>query len=196
MKRIILNLFFLLLCTFSLSAQKGTSRFALVAGYENFPELWAKNGYNIGLEYKYYVHQRVFVVANFHAGVNDGDKETRYMKNDQSYRFTLHNSVRDYMVGFGLGADLLQIKRHTIYLQGTAGLGASERKKDGITLFGTTDYDVLQTFTENSTRFAISVSMGYDYRVTDWLAVGVNYTGFQVGYEYNNACNLKLSLLF
>ena len=55
------KIFLLLLSVFfviSAEAQKGSSQFALFAGYEHFPEMWEGKGYNVGVEYKYYVHNR------------------------------------------------------------------------------------------------------------------------------------------
>ena len=46
--------------------------------------------------------------------------------------YTVGNSTHDYMIGLGLGGDLLQIGRHKIYIQGTVGLGTSEMSKDGV----------------------------------------------------------------
>ena len=75
------KIFLLLLSVFfviSAEAQKGSSQFALFAGYEHFPEMWEGKGYNVGVEYKYYVHNRFFAVANFHAGVNDASEFVEY----------------------------------------------------------------------------------------------------------------------
>jgi opacity protein-like surface antigen len=57
-------------------------------------------------------------------------------------------------------------------------------------------YDIVKTYEEKSTRFAISASAGYDYQLTDWLSIGVNYTGWQIGYEYKNSANVKLGVIF
>ena len=46
------------------------------------------------------------------------------------------------------------------------------------------------------TKWALSMTAGYDFRVTDWLAVGVNYSGFQVGSNCNNGFNGKISWIF
>ena len=194
MKKVVLLLF----CSLSLSAfaQKGTSQFALFGGYEYFPEMWDGTGYDLGIEYKYYVHNRIFVLAGFHAGVNDGSKLDEYERDGISYSFNLMNSVRDYMIGLGLGGDVLHINRHKIYLQGTVGLGVSKESKDGITVAPISDFDVKKTMKEENTRFAISASAGYDYLILRWLAVGVNYTGWQIGYEYKNSVNAKLSFVF
>ena len=55
---------------------------------------------------------------------------------------------------------------------------------------------MVKTFEEKSIRFAISATAGYDYRVNNWLKIGINYTGYQIGYEYNNSFNAKLSFIF
>ena len=194
MRKIILILFFIL--SLNNHAQKGSSQFSFFGGYEHFPELWESKGYNVGVEFKHYLNNHIYVLANFHAGINDGSKTTNYTKGDINYNFPLTNSVRDYMLGFGLGGDLLQKNRHKIYMQGTAGIGSSEQYKDGIILSPGGAYDMIKTFEEKSTRFAISVSAGYDYQLTKWLSVGANYTGWQIGYEYKNSINAKLGIKF
>lgn len=194
MKRSILLSVLLLTCILPLFSQKGTSQFSIVAGYEHFPELKARNGYNIGTEFKHYVHNRFYVVANFHAGINDGSKHVEYTNRDVDYKFDLYNSVRDYMVGFGLGADVMHIKRHKIYLQCTAGLGSSEVSEDYITSIYFTD--MVQTNEQKAVRFAVSASAGYEYQLTDWLAIGANYTAWQIGYEMKNSANIKLGITF
>lgn len=177
-------------------AQKGSSQFSLFGGFEHFPELKCRNGYNVGVEFKHYLNNRVYALANFHAGVNDGTKNVSYTRDEIDYNFDLSNSVRDYMLGFGIGGDLLHINRHKIYMQGTVGIGSSEQYEDGITLSPGGAYDIVKTYEEKSTRFAISASAGYDYQLTDWLSIGVNYTGWQIGYEYKNSANIKLGVIF
>ena len=54
------KIFLLLLSVFfviSAEAQKGSSQFALFAGYEHFPEMWVGKGYNVGVEYIVYKDQ-------------------------------------------------------------------------------------------------------------------------------------------
>ncbi len=196
MKRFIFPILFLFICNSFLFAQKGVSQFGISAGYAHFGELHVGGGYNVGIDFKHYVHNRFFVVANFYAGVNDGTKHISYTNKNKQYNFDLQNSVRDYMIGFGLGADLLQKGRHKVYMQGTIGLGSSERSKDGIGVSLIGDYDVVKPHEEKSTRFAISAAAGYDFKVTNWLIIGVNYTLYQVGYDFANAYNGKLSLIF
>lgn len=183
-------------CSINIYAQKGTTCFSVFGGFEHFPELKCRNGYNIGIEFKHYINNSFYALANFHAGVNDGTKNESYTRDKINYNFNLSNSVRDYMLGFGIGADLMHINRHKIYIQGTVGIGSSERYEDKITLSPGGTYDMVKTHEEKSTRFAISVSAGYDYQLTDWLSIGVNYTGWQIGYDYKNSANIKLGVIF
>lgn len=194
----LLSLAFVLFLSLSTFAQKGISQFALFGGYETFPELRVGKGYNVGVEFKHYMHNRFYVVGNFHAGVNNGSYDLSYTDRGKDYDFTLFNSVRDYMIGLGLGADALQIKRHKIYVQGTVGLGSSDEQKDGISLIMIADEHrpTVKTNEVKVTRYAISASAGYDYQLTGWLAVGVNYTLWFIGYESKNSYNAKVSFIF
>ena len=196
MKKIYLLCAFMLVFSMNAFGQKGSSVFSFFAGYEHFPELRVREGGDVGVEFKHYLKNRIYVLANFHAGINDGDERVCYTKDGIDYDFTLSNSVRDYMLGLGVGFDLLKYNRNAVYLQGTVGIGASEVSKDGIVLSPGGAYDMSKTFVDESTRFAISVSAGYDYQVTDWLVVGVNYTGWQIGYEYKSSANVKLGFKF
>ena len=90
------KIFLLLLSVFfviSAEAQKGSSQFALFAGYEHFPEMWEGKGSNVGVEYKYYVHNRFFAVANFHAGVNDASEFVEYEFSGNMLGYTVGNST-------------------------------------------------------------------------------------------------------
>ncbi|EOS15137.1 hypothetical protein [Phocaeicola sartorii] len=192
MKKLIL-IVFTLLYTSLIFAQKGNSQFAILGGYENFPNLIKESGYNIGTEFKYYTHKRIFIIANFHAGINNGKKLLRYMKNDRLYNHNLKNTAKDYMIGFGLGGDLIQKEKHKAYIQSTIGLGNSEEKK---THLANIDSDTTEMTKKTSTSYAISATIGYDYQLNEWLTVGMHYTGYQIGYQYKNSCNVKISILF
>lgn len=195
-KKAILSLCLCLFATGNIFAKKGKTQFSFYGGYEHFPELWDGKGYDVGVEFKYYVWKGIYTLANFHAGVNNGSKNSKYDRDGISYDFDMTNKVNDYMLGIGVGADLFHMNKHTIYLQGTVGIGVSEQHKDGIVTSPSGDYDIVKTFEEKSTRFAISASAGYDFQVTKWLSIGVNYTGWQIGYEYKNSVNAKIGFCF
>lgn len=192
MKKLILAVF-TFFCASATFAQKGNNQFAIFGGYENFPNLIKESGYNVGIEFKHYVHNRIFIIANFHAGINDGSKLLKYSKAGEIYSHNLKNSARDYMIGFGIGGDLLQEGRHKVYVQGTVGLGSSEERK-----YHFTDIDLqdLQTHEKKLTGYAISATIGYDYQISRWLAAGIHYTGYQLGQKYKNSCNAKICILF
>lgn len=192
MKKLILTVFTFLYISQTF-AQKGNNQFAIFGGYENFPNLIKESGYNIGIEFKHYMHNRIFIIANFHAGINNGEKLLRYMKDDRLYNHNLKNTAKDYMIGLGLGSDLIQKGRHKVYIQSTIGLGNSEEKK---THFTNIDSHTTGMTEKMATSYAISATIGYDYQLNKWLAVGMHYTGYQIGYKYKNSCNAKISILF
>ena len=175
MKRIYSLLFIPFLASSQAFAQDTKrDQLAVFAGYEQFPELHKRNGYDLGVEWKHYLNKRFYTLVNFPAGVTAG---TEKVSNDR-------DGVRDYMLGFGAGYDLLKIKRNTIYLQASVGLGTTDEQIDGIVLSPTGAYDIVKTFTTEATSYAISVAAGYDYQLTNFLAIGVNYTGWQIGFEF------------
>lgn len=185
----------LALCVTCSFAQKGNTQFAIIGGYEIFKDMHTTGGYNLGVEFKHYVHNRIYAVANFHAGINDGSKigYAPPTGNNESVELKYKSMTHDYMVGLGLGADLLQLGKHKIYAQGTVGLGNSEEKHNEIT-----DLSPL-TLTDKErtkTSYALSATAGYDYQINNWLAIGANYTGYRVGYSYKNSFNAKLSFIF
>lgn len=190
MKKITLLL--LLLLSVNLYAQKGVNLFSLIAGYEGFPENHVPRGFNVGVEFKHYLNNCFYAVTNFHAGVNNGYKEVKFPVVTSVYE----NDVREYMLGIGLGADLLQIKKHKIYLQATVGMGRSE-ESSSITNYDKESGKQDKQTTENEfTRYAVSATAGYDYQVTKWLSLGVNYTGWKIGTEYTNSANAKIGFTF
>ena len=173
-------------------AQEGSSLFSVIGGYENFPDMVNKNGYNVGVEFKHYVHKSIFFVAHFHAGINGKDFVVQF-EQDGGSDHSLQNKVRDYMMGLGLGADVLQKERHRVYVQGTVGLGNSMKRQE---LPDIMNAPATLMREENVTRYALAASVGYDYRLNRWLSVGVNYTGYYIGYDYKHTANMKLGVWF
>ena len=179
--------------------QKGTSQFGFIGGYGHFTEVWHKGGYDVGIEFKHYVKNRFFVVANFHAGVNDGTYETTFSgMNTKLHTAELRNMVKNSIIGLGLGGDALSIGRHKIYVQGTAGIGSTERLREHVFLYEKNGRDVVEIEEDlyKETTWALTMTAGYDFRVTDWLAIGVNYTAFMIGTEYDNGFNGKIGWIF
>lgn len=189
-KLLILGLF----CSLQMYAQKGVNQFAIQGGYEAFPHLNKASGGNMSIEFKHYFDKRLFFVSNFHAGINNGDIDISYYQNGDLRDINLSNTQRDYMLGIGIGADIFQKNCHKIYVQSTVGLGSSTIRKDDFDMSSKT----VDTVEENYVRYALSVSAGYDYRLTEWMAIGINYTGYQIGhsFDFKHSCNIKLSLLF
>lgn len=170
-------------------AQKGDNYFSFQGGYESFSR-FPNDGYNFALNFKHYMNNRIYAVANFHAGLSNMERKGQIVSSSDRY-YDLDNKQRDYMLGFGLGGDILRLNRHIVYAQATAGLGATDEKRENVEH---SDLSVTTT-KDNRTTFALSFSAGYDYQLTDWFTIGVNYTGYQLDY-YKNSCNLKLGVRF
>lgn len=175
-------------------AQNGKNQFAIQGGYEVFPHLSRVSGGNIGIEFKHYLNNRIYFLSNFHAGINDGSLDISYKNNNVLTDIELKNTQRDYMLGMGIGIDVFQKENHKVYVQSTVGLGSSTVRYDDFDLSS----KIINTLENNYIRYALSVSAGYDYRVTEYLAIGINYTGYQIGdnFDFKHTCNLKLSILF
>lgn len=174
-------------------AQKGISRFGIQGGYARFPEMGAPNGISAGIEYNYYVKDRIFVFGSFLTALNNGHWTTTVGRTGHFRDFRLHNEEQAYMMAFGLGGDLLQYKRHRIYMQGGLGIGSSHREKERYNAIrkGDTFEYVSITDISDITRFAIQTTAGYEYQINHWLGLGVNYTGMFVGQNFISSVNLK-----
>lgn len=187
-KNILIWALLFLFCCSKGYAQKGEYQISIQSGYENFPRFF-NDGYNFALNFKHYVNNRMYAVANFHTGLANMRREGQILSNSQKH-YNLDNKLRDYMLGFGIGGDISRKNRHIVYAQATAGLGTRDRKRETI---GEDGNEV--SYTSNRTTFALSFSAGYDYLLTDWFTIGINYTGYQIG-RYKNTCNLKLGVNF
>ncbi|EJX03787.1 hypothetical protein, secreted [gut metagenome] len=112
MKRIYSLLFIPFLASSQAFAQDTKrDQLAVFAGYEEFPQLNKRNGYDLGVKWKHYLNKRFYTLVNFHVGVNDGTEKVSYERDGIHYNFDLNNSVRNYMLGFGAGYDLLKIEK-------------------------------------------------------------------------------------
>lgn len=62
-----------LFCMTAAAAQEGNWRISVLGGYENFPgNPCTENGYRLGGEVRYYPSNRIYILADFHAGFNQG----------------------------------------------------------------------------------------------------------------------------
>lgn len=143
---------------------------------------------------KHYISNRIFALANFRAGANDGNHQVRYYDHNNIFvNFDLSNTIRDYSIAIGLGGDLLRTDRHKIYLQGAVGLGSSDRWTERIAV---RDYSYPYYVDEQQqqiTSYSINWSAGYDFRLFQNLWLGTAYTSHHVGAKYNNVYEIKLT---
>lgn len=82
------------------------------------------------------------------------------------------------MFGGELGHDLLQKRCYRLYSWATVGLRTSEEWEDeiGMSRFEAASiYYVRETYNEYI-DYPLAISLGYNYRVNDWLSLGVDFT--------------------
>ena len=94
-----------------------------------------------------------------------------------------------------MGIDLLKTQRHNIYTQATFGLAKLNQSVPVIHSYRPT----VEMGTKNTylLRYAPSISIGYDYRVSKSFSIGLNYTGWWVAdVAYRNTLNAKIGYNF
>ncbi len=186
MKNFFIALFFLIsLCTV---AQKQSLQYALQGGYKYYMGSFGKQGFNIGMETTYYPTNRNYILLNFNYGngpIADGNIDL--LNNGKAVYYT--GNRKDYFIGMGLGYNVLNKQKNRIYIQGAIGLGIVTINMDFPSIKGKGH--------GNQSQYALSPSLGYDYKITDKVAVGINYSGYYIGnWEYSNTINGKLSFTF
>ena len=100
-------------------------QFSIIGGYEHFKKENPHNqtaGYGLGCEFKYYFYNRLYALANFHAGIYNEFTPRTAMAEIGEVDFSMHWRTREYKGGAGMGIDLLKTQRHNIYTQATFGL--------------------------------------------------------------------------
>ncbi|MDY3069882.1 MAG: hypothetical protein SOR57_09595 [Parabacteroides sp.] len=175
MKHLFLSLFLLLSIT--LYAQEETKvKIDFYAGYENPEEAklsMPANGYDIGVDFKYYIYNRLYTVASIYNAKFKGEQEC--LIDDPSSGRVLDgvrkSSLINTFVGLGLGYDFLKIKRHTLYLHGVFGLTSQDEESDDIY----EGYRYYNPVRENYVDWGLMGKVGYNYQITRLLSVGVSY---------------------
>ena len=173
-------------------------QFSIIGGYEHFKKENPHNqtaGYGLGCEFKYYFYNRLYALANFHAGIYNEFTPRTAMAEIGEVDFSMHWRTREYKGGAGMGIDLLKTQRHNIYTQATFGLAKLKQSVPVIHSYRPT----VEMGTKNTylLRYATSISIGYDYQVSKSFSIGLNYTGWWVAdVAYRNTLNAKIGYNF
>lgn len=194
------RLFFviILICTaLSVDAQR-RFQFSVMGGYEYFSRLSPgvrPSGGGIGAEFKYYLSDRFYSLANFHMGFYD-QREMRMVEGSESQdKYLFDWTMREFNGGVGLGVDLLSTFRHIIFFQSTCGVSQVNIDEP---FFDTYDPPTVELKDADlKPRMAASVTLGYAHRVTDIVSFGFDYTGWWIsGVKFRHTGNVRLGFAF
>lgn len=165
-------------CAVSGFAQAGYLHVELQAGYELFPEMSAKSGYDINIGGRYAFNDRYFVAGTLHGGINNGTYEGVYAGEPTR----LDHTLRSYMVGVGPGVYLYNGGDGWIYADVLAGYGFGEELKSSA-----------ESRSKSLAGLAAALRLGVEKQLAGHI-VGLSVGGYLVGGRIRPAINLKWGL--
>lgn len=180
----------------SSSAQEKIQLF-LVGGYEHCDndDIASNAGYGIGLEFRYQLYKKLYAVANFHTGISKDFKSRTAIAEFQEVDFSMQWKTQEYKAGIGLGVNILEIKNNYISTQATFGLSKVKYSFPIVAEYSPN----VKIENRNNIFFkcASSVSLGYNYKISKYLFVGIDYTGWWlINFKYRHTCNAKIGISF
>lgn len=177
MKKLI-GLLVALFCMTAAAAQEGNWRISVLGGYENFPgNPYTENGYRLGGEVRYYPSNRIYILADFHAGFNQGHGMGTYPPSmEKPGEGRLDWKIRELSGDYGVGWEFVQTRRSALFLQGT--LGVNVRKTYLPQTYWEEGYVPGTREKDKTVRTALGFALGYDYHLSPHWVVGVDYSGY------------------
>lgn len=193
------KLFFIILFIIGFQSVKGQEKiqFTILGGYEHFSnDSFNKTaGYGFGYEFKYSFYKEIYAVTNFHLGIYNDFIPRTAIADIGEVDFSMQWKVREYKIGAGLGINLLKIKKHKIYTQAT--LGISKLKQTEPVVYSYKPTVKVGVNNKHYLKYSMSASVGYDYRISKSIGIGLDYTGWWIhGIAYRNTCNAKINFFF
>lgn len=167
-----------LFCMTAAAAQEGNWRISVLGGYENFPgNPYTENGYRLGGEVRYYPSNRIYILADFHAGFNQGHGMGTYPPSmEKPGEGRLDWKIRELSGDYGVGWEFVQTRRSALLLQGT--LGVNVRKTYLPQTYWEEGYVPGTREKDKTVRTALGFALGYDYHLSPHWVVGVDYSGY------------------
>ena len=167
-----------LVCMTAATAQEGNWRISVLGGYENFPgNPYTENGYRLGGEVRYYPSNRIYILADFHAGFNQGHGMGTYPPSmEKPGEGRLDWKIRELSGDYGVGWEFVQTRRSALFLQGT--LGVNVRKTYLPQTYWEEGYVPGTREKDKTVRTALGFALGYDYHLSPHWVVGVDYSGY------------------
>lgn len=167
-----------LVCMNAATAQEGNWRISVLGGYENFPgNPCTENGYRLGGEVRYYPSNRIYILADFHAGFNQGHGMGTYPPSmEKPGEGRLDWKIRELSGDYGVGWEFVQTRRSALFLQGT--LGVNVRKTYLPQTYWEEGYVPGTREKDRRVRTALGFALGYDYHLSPHWVIGVDYSGY------------------
>lgn len=167
-----------LVCMTAATAQEGNWRISVLGGYENFPgNPCIENGYRLGGAVRYYPSNRIYILADFHAGFNQGHGMGTYPPSmEKPGEGRLDWKIRELSGDYGVGWEFVQTRRSALFLQGT--LGVNVRKTYLPQTYWEEGYVPGTREKDRTVRTALGFALGYDYHLSPHWVVGVDYSGY------------------
>lgn len=167
-----------LFCMTAAAAQEGNWRISVLGGYENFPgNPYTENGYRLGGEVRYYPSNRIYILADFHAGFNQGHGMGTYPPSmEKPGEGRLDWKIRELSGDYGVGWEFVQTRRSALFLQGT--LGVNVRKTYLPQTYWEEGYVPGTREKDKTVRTALGFALGYDYHLSPHWVIGVDYSGY------------------
>lgn len=212
MRQIKLLILFLILNFGAVYAQGLKNQISVQSGYTRFTEVWNKAGFNFGFENQLFLSKRFYLVGSVMSMNNNHVRPEQYDKmlitesgqkkiGEETIR--LRENLWQTNIGIGAGYDLLQTDKHRIYTHATVGVNLSRGYEDSAQLKSYGSAIGIVTSRERhrwdikSNGFGAVLSLGYEYKLTDRLALGFSYNGtFTSGLDFYNSFNAKLGYSF
>ena len=167
-----------LVCMTAAAAQEGNWRISVLGGYENFPgNPYTENGYRLGGEVRYYPSNRIYILADFHAGFNQGHGMGTYPPSmEKPGEGRLDWKIRELSGDYGVGWEFVQTRRSALFLQGT--LGVNVRKTYLPQTYWEEGYVPGTREKDKTVRTALGFALGYDSHLSPHWVIGVDYSGY------------------
>lgn len=187
-------------------AQKGNVKIDLKGGV-SLPEKekldMNATGYLIGVNFKYYLNNRFYVLLKASGNRLTGDKSVGQLISSSSEDWPkealLSKRITDTMLGVGMGWDILKKNRHSVYFQSAFGIGVQNYKSE---VWKDNDnnrdngYSIYHRSSDNYADWALSGDLGYIYSITDFIGIGASYSADYIAWGFSQGFNINLQFTF
>lgn len=187
-------------------AQKGTVKIDVKGGFA-LPEKekldMNATGYVLGVNFKYYLNNRFYTLVKGSGSRMNADAKVRdfFISPNDSWPAdaTVSRNMTDIMLGLGVGYDILQKNKHTLYFQGAFGIGTQQDKEevwDDRDNDRNNGYSIYDRSSYNTADWALTGDLGYTYSLTDRIGIGASYSADYIVWGFSQSFNLNFQLTF